>query len=285
MSQSLEALRQLFVVGSRGRCRQSGGSPKRHPGPAIPVQLVDPEIRFLQEGREVDVFLEVAKRARKALKARADRERDILEHDLSGDPVKLHRAARRQQRESFVDLPAQFAAGNAGERPKSQIETEVPVCLADEIEDGQAVLVLRAPEPPAQLLKEDRCALRRPKKQDGIDLGKVDALVEQVYREEDVYLAVFEPFQRRIPLLLARVGRNRCSWNSRLHEFSCHELCVPNAHAEAECPHPSPIRDLFEKFLNDQCGPRVVGSVEILEFGGVISPATPCDVRDVDVVV
>jgi hypothetical protein len=63
------------------------------------------------------------------------------------------------------------------------------VRVADEVEDGEAVLPIAAPEAAAELLEEDRGALGRAEEEDGVDVGQVDALVEQVDREQAAELA------------------------------------------------------------------------------------------------
>ncbi|KRE71699.1 hypothetical protein ASG77_11830 [Arthrobacter sp. Soil762] len=50
--------------------------------------------------------------------------------------------------------------------------------------------------PPAQLLQEDRGALRRPKQQDGVHLRQVQAFVEKVDGKNAVDLPLTEAFQR-----------------------------------------------------------------------------------------
>ena len=75
------------------------------------------------------------------------------------------------------------------QRPVAQVEPEVAVGLADEVEDGQALLVLGQPQPAAELLEEDRQALGRAEEQHRVDLGDVDALVVQVDDEQEVDLA------------------------------------------------------------------------------------------------
>lgn len=60
--------------------------------------------------------------------------------------------------------------------------------LADEVERGEAVLSLHQAQTAAQLLEEDGRALGRSKEEDGVDLGNVHPLIEQVHREQDVDL-------------------------------------------------------------------------------------------------
>ena len=49
---------------------------------------------------------------------------------------------------------------------------------------------MRASEPAPELLQEDGGALGGPQQQNGVDVGQVETLVEQVGSEEDVELGV-----------------------------------------------------------------------------------------------
>ena len=69
------------------------------------------------------------------------------------------------------------------------VETELSTVLADEVEDRQNRLVPCPPQPAPELLQEQGRALGRPQQQDGVDVGQVEPLVEQVRREESVDLA------------------------------------------------------------------------------------------------
>ena len=66
------------------------------------------------------------------------------------------------------------------------VKAKLLAVVADEVEDREDRLVPRAAEPAAQLLEEDGGAFGRPEEQDGVDVGDVEPLVEQVGRKEDV---------------------------------------------------------------------------------------------------
>jgi hypothetical protein len=66
----------------------------------------------------------------------------------------------------------------------AKVEAELPMRLADEVQDRHAIFSLMAPQPAAELLEKHERAFRRPKKEQRIDLREIDPLVEQVYREE-----------------------------------------------------------------------------------------------------
>ncbi len=55
---------------------------------------------------------------------------------------------------------------DAGERPVAQVEAELGVLVADEVEHGQARLAVGEAQAAAELLEEDGRALGRPQEQD-----------------------------------------------------------------------------------------------------------------------
>jgi hypothetical protein len=59
--------------------------------------------------------------------------------------------------------------------------------LADEVEHGEIRLLVGAPQPPTELLEEDGGALGGPEKQDGVDLGDVETLVEELDSRSRAY--------------------------------------------------------------------------------------------------
>ena len=132
---------------------------------------------------------------------------DVLQHVLPRDPLHQDRAAGRQVREPVLDLLVERHRGVGQERPVSQVETEVAVGLADEVEDGQALLLLEQPQPAAELLEEDRQALGRAEEQHRVDLGDVDALVVQVDDEQEVHLATAQAVLSRVAIGLRSLGR------------------------------------------------------------------------------
>ena len=77
--------------------------------------------------------------------------------------------------------------------------------LADEVEDREAAFPRQA-QAAAELLQEDGGALGRPQEEDRVDLGDVDALVEQVDGEEDVDLAVARRLARALVAVSAAVS-------------------------------------------------------------------------------
>ena len=71
------------------------------------------------------------------------------------DPIQLNRTAGRQARKTFLDLSNDVGAVASEQRPEPQVETEPAVRAADEVEHGQAVFALCAPQAATELLQED----------------------------------------------------------------------------------------------------------------------------------
>lgn len=69
----------------------------------------------------------------------------------------------RQGAETVLDLSLQAASGGAGEGPASEIESELPASVADEVEHRETGLVIGESQAEAELLEEHRRALGRPK--------------------------------------------------------------------------------------------------------------------------
>lgn len=70
--------------------------------------------------------------------------------------------AGRQRGEAVLHLTGQAAPANSRQGPMSEVEAELGVLVADEVQNRQAGLVIGQPEATAELLEEDRGALRRP---------------------------------------------------------------------------------------------------------------------------
>ena len=77
----------------------------------------------------------------------------------------------------------------ADHRAKANVESVLGVGLADEVEHRQDALALRPPQAATELLQEHGRALGRAQEQDRVDLGNVDAFVEDVDREDRSNLA------------------------------------------------------------------------------------------------
>ena len=118
--------------------------------------------------------------------------------------------------------------------------------VADEVEHGQDGLVLRTPQAAAELLQEDGCALGGTEQQHGVDVGHVEALVEEVDGEQRVdasALAQVAAEPARAPLAASSPLTVPRGMPASL-KAARHELRVRHADAEAERPHGARVRDL-----------------------------------------
>jgi hypothetical protein len=104
---------------------------------------------------------------------------------------------------------------SAGERHHLGVEPELAALLADEVKDGQDRLAVRAPKPATELLQEQRRALGRSQQQQGVDLGDVQALVEQIDGEDRSRPAVAERPEWRQPAASSGVDPDRATASIR----------------------------------------------------------------------
>src|SRR5687767_5710145 len=122
----------------------------------------------------------------------------------------------------------------ADERAKAVIETESLVCVANEVEDGQASLALFVAQAATKLLEEDRGALGRTKEQDGVDGRQVHALVEEVAREQHVDLADPQLLESLGPFVVGCIGGHCERWNAFPRKELRHELGVLDRNTKAQ---------------------------------------------------
>ena len=115
---------------------------------------------------------------------------DVLQHEILRDRVEHDLTARRQKRETLLDLALQRLAADAGHALETVDRNGTHGVGARRSPARSARSCPGEPEAAAQLLQEDSRALGRAQEQHGVDLGDVEAFVEEVDREEDVDLAV-----------------------------------------------------------------------------------------------
>jgi hypothetical protein len=95
---------------------------------------------------------------------------------------------------AFQQVEDLLASGLQAEE-RLGLQEEGPV-VADVIDDGELLVVLRLAEAPAELLEPQDPGLRGPQHEDGVELGEVEAFVEDVHRADDVELALRQLVQR-----------------------------------------------------------------------------------------
>jgi hypothetical protein len=156
---------------------------------------------------------------------------------------------------------------------------------ADEVEHRAERLVLRFPEPSAELLQEEGRALGRPQHEHGVDVRDVDTFVEQVDREHGSHAPLREIAQGSFSLGPRAVAPDRDRLDSVATEVLGHESCVLDAHAEAETAHRRWL-GMVGDLLDDEPGPGVGAGVCVAESFYVVALATtPGDLAEVEPVV
>src|ERR1035437_997610 len=108
---------------------------------------------------------------------------------------------------------------------------------SDEVENCQAVFSLGLAQSTAELLQEDCCTLCWPEEEHRVDLREVEAFVEEVDREQDVHLPLYEPPARRISHVARRISGDRKGRKAMFRKPFRHELCVLHRCAEAKSTH------------------------------------------------
>ena len=153
--------------------------------------------------------------------------------------------------------------------------------LADEVEDGEDPLPLCPSESAAELLEEDGRALGRTEHEDGVDLGEVHPLVEEVYGEDHAELPAPEP-AKRLGALRPRGPRiKRDGGVAETGELPRHEVRVLDAGAEPEGPHPVRIRHVFLDRLADPERPHMVTGEHLVELARHVASAREPDAGEV----
>ena len=122
---------------------------------------------------------------------------DARQHDRAGDRVELEVTTGGQEREVSFELLLQIMTATAEQRAVPQVEPELASVQTNEVEHGAFGLSVCAAQSPPELLKEQRGALRRAQEQERVDVRHVDALVEEIDREEGGDTPVSEISQGR----------------------------------------------------------------------------------------
>src|SRR5262249_4678535 len=80
----------------------------------------------------------------------SERGQDVADHEVGRDAVKFDVAAGWQRREAVLDLAGEPSAAHARQRAIPEVEAKLGGLVADEVEDGQARLVVGEPQAAAQ---------------------------------------------------------------------------------------------------------------------------------------
>ena len=284
------------LVGPDGCDGQACLAPKTRPRPVVRlVEVVELQRGVAQEVGEPDRVRVSACEAsglrhrpqlgHQASEARPETAFDVVEHDAGGNAIELNGATGRKPGESLLDLRDQVGAVASQQRAEAQVKPEFSACVADEVQDREAGLVLRTPKSSSELLEEHQCALGRAEKENGVHFGDVHALVEQVHAEHDVDRAVAQVAERGLALVGGCVGRHGDRRQTTTHELVRHEPRVGDADAESQRPHGPRVRKFVLNGLNDQRHSVLVTGVDILQRCDVVPATAPLDVRQVGAVV
>lgn len=133
----------------------------------------------------------------------------------------------------------------------------------------------------ADLLEEHRDRFCRPQKQDCVDLGDVDALVEDIAREDRGQLATNEPGHKLVAHRLGRLAGHRNRRQTPLVEVPSHVLRVLDGCAEPERSHAAGLGDDAVELAQDELGTNVVARIERAEIGCLVAPCFPANARQV----
>ena len=85
---------------------------------------------------------------------------------------------------------AQGLAAQPGQRSEAPVETKLPATIAHEVQGGEYGLACGQPQTTAESPDEDGGVFGRAQEQDRVDLGDIQAFVEQIDSEQDVDLSV-----------------------------------------------------------------------------------------------
>ena len=227
---------QGLFVRPRGRHPQTGGLAQRRPAAVAGVNVGNFEARVdeiighgdrFPASRQRPQFLDLGRPARR------DGLADAAKNDVPRHPVELHVAAGRQEREAVGDSTLEVAAAAAEERAVTLVEPELATVHADEVEHRTQRLVFGDPQATAQLLQKQRGALGGAQHQDGVDARHVDALVEQVDREDDLDSSFPQVPDCGSAIRVRRLPPDRHGGDAELLEPRGHEAGVGDADAES----------------------------------------------------
>src|SRR3954451_3353447 len=112
------------------------------------------------------------------------------------------RPSRGQERKAELYLFRDFGSRGPRDSAIAQVEAELPMRLADEIQYRHAIFSLVTPKSAPELLNKHERTLRRSQKEQRVDFREIDPLIEQVHGEERANA----PRTQRRQSVLARVA-------------------------------------------------------------------------------
>ena len=236
--------------------------------------------------RAVSFSREAGKLARLRFPGGRHRVADAAQHDVSSHGFELHVTARRQEREATLNLPLDVFARAAEQSLQAGVEAKLTSVLTDEVQYETRRLAISLAQAAAELLKEEDGAFGGAEEEQGLDVGKIDAFVEEVHREEDVDLAATELRECLGAFFLRAVSPNCGSRDAVLVEHARHEARMGDTDAEAEGAHTARVVYAIFKLAENEAGPDVVGGVDVSQaFDVVAGAARPIYLSEVGAVV
>src|SRR5262245_30687603 len=126
--------------------------------------------------------------------------------------------------EASLDFLVEAARRGGAQRPEPWCEPELAALGTDEVQDGEAILVLVQAKAAPELLEVDGKTLGRAEKEHGVHRGDIHTLVVQVHHEDKVHLARVQPLLGTAAFVVGSVGRKSDRWKLPLIEEASHEM-------------------------------------------------------------
>ena len=139
--------------------------------------------------------------------------------------------------------------------------------VADVVDDGELLAVVGLAEAAAELLEPQDPRLRGAEHEDGVELGEVEAFVEDVHRADDVELALRELLQRLRPRGRGVAGVDGHGAQALLPEEVGHEVGVALRDAEGQGARAAALLELLEGVSGPGLRRDVAGELLLVEAG------------------
>ncbi|GAX56006.1 hypothetical protein SO3561_07573 [Streptomyces olivochromogenes] len=187
-------------------------------------------------------------------------------------------------REAMLDVVQEPFAGEVRQGPELVFEAELLAVLSDEVEHCEHCFVLAPAKTSAELLEEQGCTGGGAQEEQGVYVGDVESLIEEVHGEDHLQgagLEVSEGLSTLFGRSLAGEGHGVQTGGT---EVLGHEVGMRDRDAEAQRPHGAGLDELLLHGLHDESRPRVIAGQDVAQGGVVIGAALPLHCTQVGVV-